>query len=505
MLKRFISLVLCLLLASSCLFLVACNGDGEATSSTGEANGDDDGFLNEAKDWPGETVTILGYNGQYSYQSVQIDSTERTNEAVEDAFYERNNYIEEKYKLNIEAVLPELDEWHINMIRTDISSNLNEYDAYCIPITYVAPLAVEGLLQDFNSVGNDYLHLDQAWWDQTLIRDVKINDRVYFLAGDALVEDDEATWAVFFNKDLFSVNAALAATLGEYSSVYDLVLDGKWTLDKMYEMIQTVNRTTAGTKSYETSRQVGGDQWGMVTQSYDFYLFMLGCEQKMVDTTGDLPVLRVTEEENIRTFDGVSNILFDKVNVGMADDYGKWNEGIYDVEKEIFAIGNALFMPGAIANVGMPTLREAEIHYGILPMPKRSELQKEYSSSITVYHCAVFSMPTTCKKAEAACYALEAMAFYGKKIVTPEYYDRTLTLKRFEDQESKDMLDLIFRNRTYDLGAIFNFGQEITGDGTLGFYTNLFGAKSKDIMSSYERNKNTYQTGLESFIAQAYN
>ena len=457
-----------------------------------------DGFLNETKYWD-ETVNILGYNGEYSYHSIQIDTEEMTEEPLNDAFFKRNDTIKRQYGIDIELALPEMGEDPISMLRNDMISGLNEYQAIVVPIVYIAPFAVEGLLVDFNSVDNDYLHLDQPWWDQGLIQDISINDKVFFLAGDALVEDDEATWAMYFNKDL-------VLTYAIEEDLYQLVRNGKWTFDKMYEIAQMVNKNTfGGNKTYYNSLHIGGDQWGMVAQSYDFNLFMQGAEQTVVDNSDKVPVLRILDKENVSTFNKITEFFYDDENVGVADYHGRWDEGIYDQEKQIFAIGNALFMPGAISAIGMPVMRESQVRYGILPMPKRNELQENYSTSVTVYHCSVIAVPINNfgESLDVTCYALEAMAFYGKKLVTPEYYNRILTLKRFEDQDSADMLDLIFRNRTYDMGAIYNFHG---GDymGTLYFYTDLLGDKSTDITTLFDKRKAGFQAGLDDFISGCY-
>ncbi len=497
MLKRVTSLLLCLLLAFSVVLLASCGGDGNGEGGGSGADGDDSGFLNEAKNWNGETVKILGYKGEFSYSSCQIDIEEPSNEPVENAFYNRNALIEEKYGLNIDVVVPGQDEDPITMIRNDMLSGGSTYQAVVNAITYVAPLASEGLFHDFNDLGdevaNSYIHMNEAWWDQTLVEDVKINNKIYFAAGDALVEDDEATWAIYFNKDIIE----------EYGleNPYELVNTDEWTLDKMYEMLQKVELTNGSTKSYDPAV---GDVWGMVVQSYDFYLFMQGCEQPMVDNTGSVPVLRVENDENVATFQKITEFYYDPVNVGVADYHGRWNEGVYDQEKEIFANGNALFMPGSISYVGLKVMQDADINYGILPMPKRSDLQEDYSTGINAYHCAVICIPFTNNgaKLQATAYALEAMAYYGKQMVTPEYYDRTLTLKRFEDQESGEMLDLIFTNRTYDLGSIFNFNNGNVYGGTLYFYTNLLGQKSDQIIAEFTSLKPTFQAGIDELIEQ---
>lgn len=95
----------------------------------------------------------------------------------------------------------------------------------------------------------------------------------------------------------------------------------------------------------------------------------------------------------------------------------------------------------------------ADINFGILPMPKLDVDQEEYSTSCTVYWATFFSIPTSnVEKLDATCYLLEAMGYYGQEMCTYEYYDKTLKLKKMDDPEDERMLDLLFQNRTFDLG-----------------------------------------------------
>lgn len=491
MLKRLSCLLLCLLFVASVMLLSACDKDGDDKSGSA-GNTDVSGFLNPEKVW-NEEVNILTFkNESYAFSYCQVDAEEITDEPVNDAFYERNAIIEEKYGIDIKAIYPDTDEDYIQMLKDDMISGSNEFDCIIGQIGYTAPLVLEGLFYDLNELPNDYLHIDEEWWDQTLIDQTSINGNVYFVSGDALVEDDEATWAMFFNKDL-------ANTYG-IESPYDIVRDGRWTFDTMHELIQQVSLTHGAQKSFDPSV---GDVWGMVAQSYDFLLFMQGAGQTLVDNSGDEPVLRVDDERNISVFMEFTNMMYDEENVGIADRHGYW-EDMYAWETKIFANGNALFMPYSISLVSSPEIRDAEIHYGLLPMPKADDIQDNYTTGINVYHYPIIAIPTSnVNKLDVTCYALEAMAYYGKELVTEEYYERTLTYKRFTDDDSRDMLDLIFRNRTYDLGTIFNFhGGD--NDGALYFYTGLIGELKTDIVSHYESKKNSYQAGLDTLIEQCY-
>ncbi|MBR4950525.1 MAG: hypothetical protein IKZ23_01085, partial [Clostridia bacterium] len=68
--KRFLSLLMCLLLVVSCLVLSACTAE-EGNGGGGGGNGDKD-FLNEEKNFNGQKIKILGYGGETSLSACQI-------------------------------------------------------------------------------------------------------------------------------------------------------------------------------------------------------------------------------------------------------------------------------------------------------------------------------------------------------------------------------------------------------------------------------------------------
>jgi len=79
--------------------------------------------------------------------------------------------------------------------------------------------------------------------------------------------------------------------------------------------------------------------------------------------------------------------------------------------------------------------------------------------------------------------------------MTQEYYERTLKNKRFEDTESEEMLDLIFRNKSYDIGAVYSFSS------ILSFYTDILLSGSNSHMSTLETKRSAYELAIEDFLA----
>lgn len=498
MLKRVTSLLLCLLMVFSAAFLAAC--DSEDGNKDGDKNviGDLEGFVPEIKNWGNQTVNILGYIGEGRvYAQSQIDVEETNGEAVNDAFYKRNELIKQNFGIDVNLIVPEQGEDSIAMLKQDIQAGLHEFDAIVAGVQYLAPLAIEGQLVDLGGDDIKHLNLDKSWWDQNLHNDASLNDRDYFITGDALVNDDEATYAVFFNKDLAKKNGI--------ENLYDTVNNGEWTLDTMYEMIKKVTNTQAKTWGPESD-----SLWGMVSQSYDILSFMHGFDQKYVDNSGEVPALRIDQTANITAFQKIHEVLNDDIRVAVADYYRSQYSGgadiyerMYGDEKAIFAKGNALFMPNSISIVNENVLRETEISFGILPTPKLDKKQDRYITSINVYACDVFAVPiSNVDKLDVTCYALEAMAFLGEKYVTDEYYTRTVSLKRLKDAQDSEMLDLIFDNKTYDMGCVYNLGADANNSGSLYFYSEVM--QSGEIVSHYEKKKDIFQNGIDDLVGIAY-
>ena len=74
------------------------------------------------------------------------------------------------------------------------------------------------------------------------------------------------------------------------------------------------------------------------------------------------------------------------------------------------------------------------------------------------YGTSYFCIPTTVADADMSGAVLEALSYYGKEYITPAYYDTTLKGKYFRDEESSEMLDLIFASRFFDVGTYYQLG-----------------------------------------------
>lgn len=494
--------ILCLLLVIclSTILLAACNKDENPTesnsrpASSGTNSQGNDSFRLEKKDFGGVTIKILTDQAT-DYLKCELAAETLTADRVNDASYNRAKLIEQEYGIVLEQVYAEHQDGLIKQAKSLIMVNDDQYQILCAGIFYLAQLVSDGMLHDLTRLNNDYLDINQPYWDQNMKDQLSILGSVYFAAGDAIVTDDEATWAVYFNKELAN-NHNVTANYG-VSSLYELVESGKWTLDVMHEMSKLVVND-AGDPGMELKPDTQ-DTWGTVAQCYDSVALMHAFGQTQTQNVDGKPMIMIDTEANYNAFDKVFNFLKDDSCTAVQEITGKGKfpqADTYNGHVKIFADGKALFTPNRIAQVSSAEFRNASIPYGILPMPKQNEAQDDYYSPVTVYWCSALAIPTSnVENLEATCYAMEALAYYGQRDMTAQFYENTLKDKRFEDPESGPMLDIIFKNRVFDLGSVFN-------NDILGFYTNLLFPSTNNHVSVIESKKSGYEVALEDIFMQ---
>lgn len=106
----------------------------------------------------------------------------------------------------------------------------------------------------------------------------------------------------------------------------------------------------------------------------------------------------------------------------------------------------------------MDELRDLETDFGILPYPKYEATQANYGHPVSAWHSEFLCIPQNVNSLERSGYVTELLAYQGKKLMTPAYYEKTLVGQYTRDEESAEMLDLIFAARVFDVGIYYNLG-----------------------------------------------
>ena len=411
-------------------------------------------------DYGGEMFTIAMRGEDYN-NDFTIDAT--TGDPVDDAVYARMDYIESTYNIDLELMWcgdtgPSNTGGEMyKKVTQMMMAGDNVIDAINSSPYCQAGLASTGYLLDMNEI--KYINLDQPWWNQNAKESLSFYDCVYFCSGDITTGDDRCISVLLFNKSLIEQF--------DLDNPYDDVRNGTWTLDKMIANCKAVAGDIDG-----NGKQDEFDRWGFTFWQDAIFSMILG--------TG--ATVGKTDENGVPTYTANDNFFIDAYNkvLELVDKQYSYNQK-FDAQSggyDHWGAGNALYYWGMVSSViGQ---RSSELEFGIIPMPKYSEEQDRYYSEANAYSTSLISIPMTVTDPDRSGLILEALAAYGKQEISPVYLDTLVMVKSVRDEDSAEMLQLIFDSQVFDVGYFFNWGN------TLNEAMNLLNTRSSNIVSKLE-------------------
>ena len=364
-----------------------------------------------------------------------------TGEPINDAVYERNAYVSDKYKVNLDIIdvsdMP-------GTIKKQSTSGTDDYHISTARVNSLPNVALGGYLMNLYDV--DYIDLEKPWYDDKCIADASYYGLLYYVTGSMIILDDDSTGAMVFNKQLIKdLNL---------DSPYQMVLDGTWTFDKMKEYAQEAAHDLNGNGEVD----IDGDRFGILWQRDAIISFLHAGGSRIVqkDENGD-PQFVIGDEHSVNVMDKLDSFMYDPTVAQNMHNYGNKYPDIYAGECAIFKNNNALFMWVRMRVV--ENLRDMEADFGIIPVPKYDKEQKDYYSTVNAYTAATICIPNSAaldlKLTGAVIEAMSAEGHYGLR---EAYYENNLGKKIARDPDSTEMLDIIMNNRVYDTGEIYGIG-----------------------------------------------
>lgn len=481
--KRRLSLILALLMAASAVSCGSTGSGGETTSGSGGETG-------TASETEAETTDIvtgltpelreqLGLDGyEFNVMLTQqgtdwsihdLVAEEETGDILNDAVYSRNLYLEDKCGFRIKAGYSA--DFYGSEMTTFIMAGDTTYDAYFPMARSAGGAASQGLLYDLNELR--YLDLDNDCWNKLFSDTLSIGGKLYYAAGDISTNSFSAISVMFFNKTIHE-NLKL-------DNPYDLVRNGKWTVDALNSMAVAGSADLNGNAKMDDE-----DQWGMMLPaSVGGLFFYYGFNEKITSKdSDDMPVIEVGSETSIRAYDRIVQLLSDKNTYNQMQDQAKMMKD--------FADGKALFYYEVldVAN----RVRPYEIDFGILPAPKYDEAQENYLCNANGWCVSPIVVPKIVENPDRTGFIIEAIAETSKQYIVPVFYDKVLTGKALRDDDSADMLDLIVYSFVLDNADIYQWGNLDTQmrDGM---------TKGTDLSSIIAKNRSAFEKAIEKTVA----
>lgn len=432
----------------------------------------------EAVDYGGAVATFLERDFSDTYRFKEFGAEEINGDVINDAVYARNLAIEEKYNVKIKAMPSSGDQ--LNEVQKCVKANDNSISVATNGVVYAFANGLNGYLAKIQDI--PYVDCIKPWWQANSIKDTSIGNVNYFIVGDMNMAAYTSIGAMYFNKKLIQDYAL--------ENPYDLVLGGKWTFGKLLEMAKNVSSDINGDGMYgeEDSYGLAMLSYGALTFNYGFGV-MFATKDK-----DDMPYLDINESF-IAKFQALVEACNETCVLYADEPRFAANSGRTRVPETAFRENRLLFHNESLTR--MDIFRDMETDFGVIPMPKFDESQKDYRSFVHQGVSTTVSIPITADL-DMMGRILEDTAYYSYKHVRPAFMETSLYTKFTRDERSRDMLDIIINSARYDIALVS--GNPLLDD----LRAMLTSLDSGKVASTMESKMALYQKNLDSTVKKIF-
>ncbi len=366
-----------------------------------------------------------------------LDWEELSGDNLKDAMYNRNRAVEEALDCKFVVIYGDGS----GIVEHSVVSGSGDVDFAYNLVSQGGSLIQKAILAPFDMLNN--IDMTQPYWDQGAQRYLRILGKMYFGFVDFGFDHYDSLAVLFYNGKL--VNDY------QLEDPQELMLEDAWTIDKFETQISTVLTDLNGDGKYRLTDDVlgltGREYWfqPLLNRSGEFLFTWDDNEENFV--------LHMTDDRFVRVSEAISAIYSTQ---NPATDYSDYDKG-----RIAFSEGRSLFYSRLLGDFRQ--LREVEDDYGVVCFPRYSEASDD--SSFFVKNPTTLYLPTVAcdtngdgrQDYNEIGLFLEAMGAYTYDITLDVYLENTVIGKGMRDERSADMVRLMMKNRSFDLGEAFGF------------------------------------------------
>ncbi len=439
--KKYISIVFALL-----LLIVSTVGCENVEYPSGESSTNESGEVSDIYQEIADNLPVLDNNGEplperafkiVTYEQGVFTGSEDTVSTVNKSIVERNMLLKEKYGAGIETVISNYRNAADKLVSSAASGTI-----YCDMIAFSANdtmrLWSDGLLYDLNSLPN--FDLKNDYFDKRISTSLATNETLYLLPDPSTLYYDEI-YTMFFNRDLLEAYGC--------ENPETLAMQGKWTWDKFSE----IEKSVAVEVNNKATANLHADTFGFASYygtGTNPLVLWTSCGKKMIDDTYYNDVkFALDVNDATETARYVYSIYNSKSRLPF--------EG--DDARDAFENGRLAFFTNKLEYLN--ALRDGTAkgsQYGLLPMPKYNEEQKNYASLVS-NDALVISVPKALEKQDNAYKSyvsavVSGICAAGGKTIENAFLSET-TVKLLNNNSEAAMLKMTIESATFEFSYVF--------------------------------------------------
>ena len=478
---RLIALLLVSVMA--CSLLVSCSGEDEEAEGTSEVTLDtsDDATLDQL-DWHGREFRVLATHNAYepNFEIIGEVGDDRLSQAI----YERNAAV--KDFCNVEVIDVAIDDNSFSALEKDFEAGGGEYDLVFLIRDDMSSAIQRGYLKDLTKV--EYINFDNEWYNPLAIESMKISGKLYHLTSSFSLTDKARTATLFFNRDM-------ADRLQLGVDVVEEVRAGTWTIDKMYQMINTVATSgdTNGNGQVDKTDTFGISGGGSESATN----IWAGMGNTLVNfNNGNDYGSEILTDRSLNGLDTIKNMFSINEWKGFTGSEDRVWKKDYDAPLTAFVEERALFTSGIMGAI-VDIAESADFAYTAITFPKYDLDQERYYATNDNTYSSSFGIPYMAADISFSGYMIEVLSWKSHTTTYPEYYQVRCMVQKSYDPVCAEMLQLNYEGLVFDFG--FMFSNTVTFKKALETYTTN-SKNTQGVASLYETHAVSSNNSIEGII-----
>ncbi|MBR4960371.1 MAG: hypothetical protein IKY52_05700 [Clostridia bacterium] len=190
---------------------------------------------------------------------------ELTGDVADDAIYNRNQKIMERFNITISGEYAENNGTATHAAaQAAVMAGDDTYDIVENQVTQMAKVCTTGIYMDWYTQ-LPYVDLTQPWYIGNAAEALSVNGHAYAMIGEYCLDVLRFTYCMYYNQDI--------ALEYDLENIFDVVKEGRWTYDYLKTLADTVyvDINADGVKDFGDRLAISGDPFSaVVTYQYAF-------------------------------------------------------------------------------------------------------------------------------------------------------------------------------------------------------------------------------------------
>lgn len=387
----------------------------------------------------GTVITVLMRDGETWNRELYAES--ESGDMLNDEIYKRNLKLEEDLNFTFEFIKsPSKEDSQRTIVAEFESGGASGIDLAANYAYYSTNAALRDCYANLHTI--ETMDVSHPWWNDTYVNAATINDQLYFIVGDLNLSVVDRSLAIYYNQTL--------ANDYQLPNLYDVVLDGQWTIDLLLQYTKDTWVDTNQSGSIDLPDKIGIISI-LGSEAFDGFLSAFGIDILKQNDAGELEIIWDTEK--------VSNAIDYQITL-FHNNNGAFLHSNHSELCNKFTNNESLFWLYTIyaSSSTNQALRSMDSSYGLLPIPKYDLNQQNYYTTAQDAY-SIMSVLATSKHLKEVGIVFEEWNYRSYMDILPVYCEVIMKTRYLNDVESGMIFDLILDSIKFDTGMVY--GSEI--------------------------------------------